>query len=217
MRINSIYRKAKGMRYGRGIVTALLLVAGMSAQGVVHRTSDSGPAYHSPYGEQYSGSFLPQAGVSPQASDQRGGYGPYGNVYGGRYGAAIPQGQASGSRAYGTGRRYSGPGHLSGSSMAHQGTGGYGGVMRRVLVWDPETETYVDDGTGPASGSGEPTTSGTYVGETATGTDGRQYRWTLDGWVLNTTSEADLPLGDGLWLLLLPAGVYAFGRRKRMR
>lgn len=71
---------------------------------------------------------------------------------------------------------------------------------RRVLIWDPETETFIDDETPPTSNI-PGLDPGTAVGQTAS-LGGVDYTWNGSAWVVSS-NEVNNPIGSLPFLLML--------------
>ena len=163
---------------------------------------NSRPAYRSTYGQAYTGSFLPQAGGSVSA-------GATPTVRLRTSGATVRSYGSAGAGAQGFTRPAAAGTRASGSATALSAiaVGRPAVAPSAVLAAADDKDLALDDGfTKTMRRQEKPQTDGDFIGDTRDG-------WTWNGteWV-GGPSEVDMPLGDGLWLLLLLAGLLA-GRK----
>lgn len=164
---------------------------------------NSRPAYRSTYGQAYTGSFLPQAGGSVSA-------GATPTVRLRTSAATVRSYGSTGAAAQGFTRTTAAQARTSCSAVTSAGIAvGPTAVAPAAVasVAADDTDLAFDDGfTKTMRRQAKPEGAGSYPGEVRDG-------WTWNGteWV-GGPSEVDMPLGDGLWLLLLLAGLLA-GRK----
>ena len=81
--------------------------------------------------------------------------------------------------------------------------------------WDDDAEDWLPIPGGSGSWPGGITSSGSYIGQTQQGADGKWYMWNGTDWILNESAEPPTPLGDApYWLLLGGLLLYAGYKRK---
>ena len=224
MKTEEIHRLAAGGRHSCRVALRLWVLTGCmavmpeaaGAAGAVYRAvaptasmqSTSAmydrPAYRSTYGRTYTGSFLPQAGGTASAGaasamrlrTSGATVRSYGSAGAGAQGFTRPA--AAGTRASG-----------SATALSAIAVGRPAVAPSAVLAAADDKDLALDDGfTKTMRRQEKPQTDGDFIGDTRDG-------WTWNGteWV-GGPAEVDTPLGDGLWLLLLLAGLWLFRRRK---
>lgn len=83
--------------------------------------------------------------------------------------------------------------------------------------WDDDAEDWLPIPGGSGNWPGGITSSGSYIGQTQQGADGKWYMWNGTDWILNESAEPPTPLGDAPWWLIVGGLLLYAGYKRKLR
>lgn len=83
--------------------------------------------------------------------------------------------------------------------------------------WDDDAESWLPIPGGSGNWPGGITSSGSYIGQTQQGADGKWYMWNGTDWILNESAEPPTPLGDAPWWLIVGGLLLYAGYKRKLQ